>query len=371
MKGDIRHLFGDRLLPKTLKMDRNKALLALGHFEIERTPYELHPINQGFINDTYRVSSKGIDLFVLQRLNTAVFPMALAVMNNLGKLLPILKGDAYHSLQLFPALSGVNYHIDTQGDYWRLLSYIPDSTTFNTTTDSAIAFEVGRILGTFHTLLQGIPTTLFEDTLPNFHNLEKRLEEFEAALKNASRDRLIHAEKTIHSIQVNLKSNILDPTIEIPLRVCHNDTKLNNILFSKTSGKALCLIDLDTVMQGYFHYDFGDAVRTVVNPTPEDEPNLNTIAFDLKLFEAMVQGIKKSGLVLSSVEKTLLSYGSVLMPFLHGVRALTDYLNNDIYYKVAFPEQNLKRSNSLVAFSQKAFENKAAMGQIIEEILGT
>ena len=370
MTGDIHHLFGHRSLPKTIKMDRNKALSALEHFEIEHTQYELYPINQGFINDTFRVSSRGTNLFVLQRLNTSVFPKALTLMNNLGKLLPILQGNAYHSLQLFQTESGENFHIDTHGDYWRLLSYIPDSKTFNTTRDKAIAFETGRILGEFHTLLQGIPLTHFEDTLPNFHNLEKRLEEFEVALKNASRERLKKAAKIILTVQENLIRSTIDPTIEVPLRICHNDTKLNNILFSKTTGKALCLIDLDTVMQGYFHYDFGDAVRTVVNTAPEDEPNLDIISFDLELFEAMVQGIKKSGLVLSSVEKTLLAYGPVLMPFLHGLRALTDYLNNDIYYKVALPEQNLKRSNSLVAFSQKAFEKKAAMVQIIEKILG-
>lgn len=352
-------------------MDRNKALSALEYFEIERIPYELHPINQGLINDTFKVSSYGNALFVLQRINTSVFPNVLALINNLGTLLPILQGHGYHSLQLFPTLSGENFHMDDQGDYWRLLSFIPDSTTFNTTKDSAIAFEVGRILGVFHTLLQEIPTTHFEDSLPNFHNLEKRLEAFNAALKTASKDRLKKAAKPIHYIQEHLKISILDPAIEVPPRVCHNDTKLNNILFSITTGKALCLIDLDTVMQGYFHYDFGDAVRTVVNLAPEDEHNLEAITFDLELFKAMVKGLQKSGLLLSGTEKKLLSYGPVLMPYLHGIRALTDYLNNDIYYKVAFPEQNLKRSSSLLTFSQKAVKNKVAMDQIIEEILGT
>ena len=371
MKADIRHLFGDRLLSKTIKMDRNKALSALGHFKIERTPYELHPINQGFINDTFRVSSQGSHFYVLQRINTSVFPNALALMNNLGALLPLLQGNSYHSLQLFPTLAGENFHTDTHGDYWRLLSYVPDSTTFNTTKDWAIAFEAGRILGVFHTLLQEIPTTQFEDILPNFHNLKMRMEEFNSALKIASKERLQQAEKAIQSVQENLILKTMDGAIMAPLRICHNDTKLNNILFSKTTGKALCLIDLDTVMQGYFHYDFGDAVRTVVNPAPEDEQDLEVIAFDLELFKAMVKGLQKSGLVLSGTEKQLLPYGPVLMPYLHGVRALTDFLNNDIYYKVAFPEQNLKRSISLLTFSQKAIEKKAAMVQIIEEILGT
>lgn len=371
MKGDIRHLFGDRSLPKTITMDRKKALTALEHFNIEPFQYDLHPINQGFINDTFRVSFQGNHLFVLQRLNASVFPRVAAIMNNLGRLLPLLQGDTYSTLQVFPVRSGENFHIDPQGDYWRLLSYVPDSTTYNTTTDREIAFETGRILGEFHTLLQGISIAQFEDILPNFHNLEKRIEEFEAALKNASKERLLTAAKTIHFIQENLNRNTLDLAVEVPLRVCHNDTKLNNILFSKTTGKALCLIDLDTVMKGYFHYDFGDAVRTVVNPAPEDEPNLEIIAFDLDLFKAMVKGLKKSGIVLSDTEKKLLSYGPVLMPYLHGVRAVTDYLNNDIYYKVAFPDQNLKRANSLLTFSQLAFENKAVMEKIIIEILGT
>ncbi|NNE02226.1 MAG: aminoglycoside phosphotransferase family protein, partial [Eudoraea sp.] len=134
-------------------MDRKKALTALGYFDIEPIQYDLHPINQGFINDTFRVSSQGNDLFVLQRLNISVFPKVADVMNNLGRLLPLLQGGGYSPLQLFQVKSGENFHIDPQGDYWRLLSYVPGSTTFNTTKDKGIAFEAGRILGVFHTLL--------------------------------------------------------------------------------------------------------------------------------------------------------------------------------------------------------------------------
>ena len=142
---------------------------------------------------------------------------------------------------------------------------------------------------------------------------------------------------------------------KLPVRLCHNDTKLNNILFSKTNNKALCLIDLDTLMKGYFFYDFGDAARTIANTAAEDEKDLNKITFNKELFSAFIDGLKNSTRFLSASELKTLPLGVVFMPFIHGLRALTDYLNGNIYYQVAYENQNLDRCLSLFNFAEKAY----------------
>ncbi len=352
-------------------MDSNQAQRALEHFVIDRKNYDIIPVEQGYINDTFRVIDEGIPKYILQKINTTVFQNVTSLMQNLQRLLPLLKHAAYTSLELMPTKARLPFYLDVSGHYWRLMNHVQDCTSYNSTEDTSVAFEVGKIVGLFHTLLENSPTSDFQDTLPHFHNLEKRMEEFYAAQKKASKARIKKAENSIRFALATFPEVTLKEKADIPIRICHNDTKLNNFLFSKTTGKALCLIDLDTVMKGYFHYDFGDAVRTVVNPAAEDEQSLNEIVFNISMFEAMVKGLKASGLILSKRELELLSYGSILMPYLHGIRALTDYLNNDIYYKVAFPEQNLQRSRSLFEFTRKAFLSKASMETIVKEILGT
>ncbi|NNE77985.1 MAG: aminoglycoside phosphotransferase family protein, partial [Pricia sp.] len=157
-----------------------------------------------------------------------------------------------------------------------------------------------------------------------------------------------------HEVLAQLESVKLK---DLPIRICHNDTKLNNILFSKKTKKALCLIDLDTLMRGYFLYDFGDAVRTIVNTAPEDEREHHKITFITSLFESFVDGIAANEKFLSKAEIETLHWGAVLMPFLHGIRALTDYLNGNIYYKVAYENQNLDRCLSLFDFTAKALNH--------------
>ena len=352
-------------------MHSNHAQRALEHFVIDRKIYDIIPVHQGYINDTFRVIDEGIPKYILQKINTTVFQNVPSLMQNLQRLLPFLEHAAYTSLELMPTKARLPFYLDDYGHYWRLMTHVQDCTSYNFTEDTSVAFEVGKIIGLFHTLLENAPTNDFQDTLPQFHNLEKRLEEFYAAQKKASTERMKKAENAIRFALATLPEVTLTTNTDIPVRICHNDTKLNNILFSKTTGKALCLIDLDTVMKGYFHFDFGDAVRTVVNPAPEDEQQLDAIDFNIAIFEAVVQGLKTSGLILSKREIELLSYGPVLMPYLHGIRALTDYLNNDIYYKVAFPEQNLQRSKSLFEFTRKALLAKASMETIVKELLGT
>jgi len=350
-------------------MDPVRAQKALEHFVIERNNYQVVPVQQGYINDTFRVELNGDPLFILQRLNKAVFPDIRALMQNLETVLPAVRKEDYSAFELMPTKARKPLYEDGEGGLWRLMTFVPASISYNTTSHPAIAFEAGKLLGIFHRLLEKVPAASLAIIIPDFHSLDKRIAQFKKALSFASKERLSKANQMIAYVEATLPYLALDPKIEIPVRCCHNDTKLNNILFSKKTGKALCLIDLDTLMPGHFHYDFGDAVRTLVNPAEEDERDLQKITFNLQMLASVLEGLKDSGLQLTAIEKSLLSYGAVLMPFLHGLRALTDYLEQDRYYKVSFPEQNLLRSKSLFTFCQKALENRDRITEMVQNIL--
>ncbi len=328
----------------------------LSNFSLPEKEYQFQQIAVGYINDTYLISIDARPLFILQRINHDIFKNVEVIMMNINRALKQLRAVDYKQIKIIPATSGKTY-ISLPSGYWRIMSYIPNSITFNTTNDTQIAEQAGRIIGKFHLLLATEDSSKYVETIPKFHNLELRKMQFLAALAKASDEKKEIASETIkltHKLLHQLED--IRPS-KVPLRICHNDTKLNNILFSKTKMEALCLIDLDTIMPGYFHFDFGDAVRTIVNTAPEDEKNCTKITFDKTLFESFVKGIASNQPFLRKEEIKALPYGVVLMPFLHGLRALTDYLNGNIYYKVSYENQNLDRCQSLFAFSMKAQNN--------------
>lgn len=337
-------------------------------FNLSGNQIQWTPLTAGLINDTYLITDEKNKQFILQKINHNVFTNASILMDNIGYALPLLTAEDYDKITFVDTKKGDNY-LQQNGTFWRLMTFIPNSTTYNTTTNTNIAFEAGRIVGKFHSLLASIDIALFQDTLPKFHNLSHRTQEFELAFKNTDNQKLKIAEIAIQKAHYFLKElNHLDNE-KLPIRICHNDTKLNNILFSKTTNKALCLIDLDTIMKGCFYYDFGDAIRTVVNTAPEDEKDHEQIIFDEKLFMSFVDGLAINPKFLTDVEKESLPLGAVFMPFIHGLRALTDYLNNNIYYKVSYENQNLDRCLSLFDFAEKALQKKTFMATYIQQQL--
>ena len=314
----------------------------LQEFNLNRNDFLCVPLAVGLINDTYLVTDTEGEQFILQKINKNVFKNAGVLMDNIGHALPFLTSDNYAQISFVPTKTGKNYLVK-EDNFWRMMTYIPDSTTYNTTSNTNTAFEAGRIVGEFHRLLKKADVDLFEDTLAKFHDLEHRANEFEEALATSEVQKREIAAEAIKKAHYFLKELQGLNNEKLPVRICHNDTKLNNILFSKTTEKALCLIDLDTIMKGYFYYDFGDAIRTVVNVAPEDEQNHDLITFNNELFEAFVDGLAFNPSFLTEEEKQSLPLGAVFMPFIHGLRALTDYLNNNKYYKVAYENQNLDR----------------------------
>lgn len=340
----------------------------LEQFTVPKTQYTFQPMTSGLINDTFLVSKLDKPLYVLQRINNHVFENVEGLMINIDRALKHLKGKGYERVALIATTSGKNY-VPVASSYWRVLTYISNSTTYNTTNSTKIAFEAGKIIGKFHSLLSNADLNQYSDTIYKFHSLEFRKMQFLSAVAKASSKKTTSASNAISFAQEIFKKLEVIPYEQLPQRICHNDTKLNNILFSTETQKALSLIDLDTIMAGYFHYDFGDAIRTIVNTASEDEQDHSKITFDKNLFEAFVNGLATHKGFLSENEIKALPLGVVLMPFLHGIRALTDYLNNNTYYKVTYESQNLDRCLSLFDFTKKAYKELDYMESVVIENL--
>ncbi len=339
----------------------------LEHFSQERKPYQFHTIHAGYINDTHLVSDNDVPKFILQRINHNVFKDIKGLMSNIDLALKQLDDPEYAKIALVKTRTKDTFYEDN--GYWRLMTYINQSTAHNTTEDPKIAFEAGRIIGKFHQLLGTSPIEKYVDTIPKFHDMDLRFTQLQKAITGADAEKRNTAASAIHFTSVMYPELQRLIRAKLPFRICHNDTKLNNILFSKTTNKALCLIDLDTLMKGHFYFDFGDAIRTIVNPANEDEKDLNKITFDRSLFLAFIEGLQTQGPFLTKIEIDHLALGVVFMPFIHGLRALTDYLENNKYYKASYQNQNLDRSISLFDFTQKAWEEVDFMQTMIQKEL--
>ncbi|QLG44681.1 phosphotransferase enzyme family protein [Costertonia aggregata] len=331
----------------------------LNFFSVPKKKYRFKPITNGLINDTFFVLEGDKTLYILQKINNSVFNDIEGMMSNMQNALVHLKDQDYKALELIPTLDKKSYHF--QNGFWRLTSYIEQSVTYNTTSRVDVAFEAGKIIGKFHSLLAKVDMEKYVDTIPHFHDLEFREEQFKKSILGAKKRKLQTAKTAIAFVNETFEYIGLAKTEEQPLRICHNDTKLNNILFSKVDDTALCLIDLDTLMKGCFYYDFGDAVRTIVNTAPEDETDHSKIIFETALFEAFLKGLSENASFLTKNEIASMPFGVIVMPFLHGLRALTDYLNENIYYKVSYDNQNLDRALSLFDFTKKAIANTKYM----------
>ena len=349
---------------KNSKYTLDELQQILGYFSIDSNCFELKPLTAGYINDTFLVSYNTDPLYILQRVNSDIFKDVPGLMENVSSALKKLKSNDYAPIKLIPTKLGSHFTKGSEGR-WRLMSFIPNSTTYDYTSRKTIAFEAGRIIGKFHVLLQYEDTTDYKDTIPQFHDICLRSSEFQKALKNTSASKLKACENDISYALKTLQKLDGIALDKLAVRVCHNDTKLNNILFSKATDKALCLIDLDTIMKGYFFYDFGDAIRTLVSTTSEDEQEHSKINFDLNLFQSFVEGLSTNPSFLSIEELKSLPLGTVFMPFIHGLRALTDFLNGNVYYKVSYENQNLDRCRSLFNFSGKALEKQYEIQEVL------
>ena len=337
-----------------------------------------HHYGEGHINDTFVVwRADHTKRFILQRINTDTFTDPAGLMENICGVTRHLRakiqaesGDpGRECLNVIPTLSGASYYIDTEGNAWRAYDFVENTVCLQQVGCEADFRTVAETLGKFQNQLADYPASTLHETIARFHDTPNRYANFEKALavdalgraKNIAPEiAFIHArEKDCHVLLDQLAAG------EIPLRVTHNDTKINNVLLDETTGKGICVIDLDTVMPGLSAYDFGDSIRTGANDCAEDEPDQSKVHFDLHLYEVFAKGyLSTAGSTMHTAEKKSLAWGAKLMTLECGIRFLTDYLEGDHYFHIARPNHNLDRARTqftLVRQMEDVFDQMTAI----------
>ena len=335
----------------------------------------------GHINDTYCIETEGSQRYILQRVNGHVFKQPEKLMENIervthhlrGKLVELGKDADRYGLTLIPTVGGAMWHTEDDGNIWRLYIFIERTVAYDLVDSTEVAMEGGKAFGDFQRLLADLSGGPLFVTIPDFHDMEKRLDTFReiATLDRASRragiaDEFSFVENRVEDMTVLQR---LGREGKLQSRITHNDTKINNILFDSTTLKATCVIDLDTVMPGYVLFDFGDSIRTATNTGAEDERDLSKVSINIALFEAYTAGyLSQSASFLSEIEVTHLADSAKIMTFIIGLRFLTDYLDNDRYFRLHYPDHNLIRARAQFKLVSSMEENSPLMNEIVEKL---
>ena len=315
------------------------------------------PYGNGHINDTYlREGNPG---YILQRINTNVFKDPNSVMENIVNVTEYLRAEIVknggdperETMNVIKTKLGKNCYMADSNNYFRMYKFVSNSVSFDTAEDLSLLFEAGKSFGKFQRMLDGFDAGLLHETIVDFHNTPKRIEQLEAAIKKNYENRaaLVSAELDAAKKYSKYASLITDAMADgsVPSRVTHNDTKLNNVLFDKDTHKGICVIDLDTVMPGSILYDFGDALRFGASSGAEDETDLSKIYFDLEKYKSFAEGfLGEVGECLTKREIELLPESVIIMTYECGIRFLADYLNGDVYFKIHRENHNLDRART-------------------------
>jgi len=365
-----------------------------GRFAAEGIPVKVSPIGSGHINDSYLIRTAPAETsdYVLQRINHQIFRDIPVLMKNIvrvtehiWKKLAIAEGvsgqyeqlladsTAMQTLRLVKTRDGAWFHQDPQGNFWRLYHHIAGSHSYDRVPGPGYANEGGKAFGQFLQLTSGLDPASLAVTIPRFHDITWRMEQFEDVLRNDLLDRVSRIPDLIRFVRTRSDEmrtiHRLQDSGQLPVRVTHNDTKFNNILFD-ASGRAVCIVDLDTVMPGTVLFDFGDAIRTGANTADEDESDLSRVALDMDLYSAYANGfLETAGGLLSKTERDLLAHSARFMTYLIGLRFLTDYLNGDVYYKIKHPEHNLERARCQFKLLYSMENQFKAMKSVIADYL--
>jgi hypothetical protein len=355
----------------------NRPFAALRHFALEGVVTSVHPFGAGHINKTYRVTTTK-RRYILQTINHFLFPDVDKLMSNIRLISEFCqetvrkrKGDpARECLTLVSTNEGQSYFFDGSTS-WRMFLYIEDSVCYQKAEDPKIFYESAVAFGRFASMLAGFDASLLYEVLPRFHDTTMRYEQLQDAIRNDVKDR---RKNVMPEIEFAKNHAELCPLIAerlkngfLPLRVVHNDTKLNNVLFDSRSGKSLAVIDFDTIMPGSLCYDFGDAIRYGCNTADEDEQDQRRVHFSLEAFEAFAKGyLSALGNTITQEEKALLAPSAILITYENGMRFLTDYLQGDTYYHTTRPEQNLDRCRTQFTLVQEMETQMVRMNEIVE-----
>jgi Ser/Thr protein kinase RdoA (MazF antagonist) len=353
----------------------------IAHFPVSGSLIKAEKFGSGLINDTYLCSFRnGNDdrKYILQRINTTVFRRPEEVMMNVEvvtrHIADRLRGRGVtEPFAVTPALihtrEGASHYRDASGGFWRVFHFIESGEVFDSIIDVKHAYEVGRGLGSFQSLVSDLAPDKLRDTLPGFHHTPLYLNEYDCALRAdaAGRRGDIAAEAAFVEERRSLAPLLTDAltTGGLPVRVVHNDPKVNNIMLDKAAGKALCMLDLDTVKPGTALFDFGDCLRSAANPLGEDAADPRSVEIDLPLFEAAAAGyLREAGAFLTEKEKEMLPLSVMVITFELGIRFLADYLRGDTYFKIRYPGHNLHRARVQFSLLKSIEKNEARLGEL-------
>jgi len=346
------------------------------------------PHGSGHINDTFAVTfdQAGTPVrYLLQRINDRIFQNVPALMENIRRVtahtaakVAATGGDdaARRALTLVPARDGQPVHRDRDGAYWRCYLFVERASTYDLIEHPRQAAEAARAFGEFQRLLVDLPGGRLHETIPGFHHTRGRFAAFQRAVAADRHDRVATVAAEIAFAEarepvVDLLQD-LQALGEIPERITHNDTKLNNVMLDDATQEAVCVIDLDTVMPGLALYDFGDMVRSATNAAAEDERDLGKVAMRMPIYEALVAGyLASAGGFLTAAECAHLAFAGKLITFEIGLRFLTDHLEGDVYFKIRRPGHNLDRARNQFALVRSIERQESAMQAVADRTART
>ena len=357
-------------------MNSEPLTKVLSHFELDD---DITPYGNGHINDTYVVNTNKI---ILQRINTSIFPNPEKLMENINnvtkhirKKIELAGGDPdRETLTVVPTIDGKLFYEADKEHVYRAYTFVGGTKTIENDKTPEDLFEAGVGFGKFHNMLADFPADSLYETIKDFHNTPKRVEALKEAIEKNIAGRKDSVKEEIEFALENAKwADVVVKGMEqgeIPVRVTHNDTKINNILFDEITGKAVCVIDLDTVMPGSLLYDFGDALRMGSSTAAEDETDLDKVNFDEETFRAFSKGyLSEMKNSITERELELLPFSIKLLTYECGIRFLTDYLNGDTYFKIHREHHNLDRARNQFKLVSDISKIEDRLNKVIKEII--
>lgn len=345
---------------------------------------EVHEFGNGNINDTYLVTTDVDERthpqekhFVLQRINTQVFKQPYLIMQNMRTFTEHVRrraraeGQRWVMPRVISACDGQDFYIDPQGNFWRAISYVYGTRSFETIKDSRLAYEVGYALGTFQYLISDLPTDTLADTLEGFHVMPRYLQGFDRAFSHNGYKSGPEVKYCLKFVEQRREfAHVLEHACEqgwLRLRPVHGDPKVNNVMIEESTNRALSLVDLDTVKPGLIHYDIGDCMRSGCNPLGEETENWEAVRFDPEIGAAILEGyLSQARNFLTPADYDYLFASIRLLAFELGVRFFTDYLAGNVYFKVKHPKHNLQRALVQFKLTESIEAHEADIRHIIQ-----
>lgn len=363
-------------------MEEKELTTIVSHFLINGTIDSIAPLGNGLINDTLKVSTleSSAPDYVLQRINNNVFQDVDLLQHNIEAVTRHIRHKLEERgeedidrkvLRFIETDDGKTYYRDAEGQYWRISVFIPRAKTYET-VNPEYSYYAGKAFGEFEAMLVDIPDHLGE-TIPDFHNMELRWRQLSEAVANDAQGRVKEVQPLLDELNPDAdemcKAERLYREGKLPKRICHCDTKVNNMMFDE-AGRVLCVIDLDTVMPSFVFSDYGDFLRTGANYVAEDWPEIEKVGFNMDIFRAFTRGyLESAGAFLTPIETDNLPFAAALFPYMQCVRFLTDYINGDTYYKIKYPEHNLVRTKNQLALYRDVRRHEQEMKEFIAECL--